>query len=71
EKRLVFLRSYQFSRKQSLCERIKKSFVGIKMGIKVRFRSAIRLRKKLWVKFVNGIFFTRRRGRDFRRLYAP
>ncbi|KAL2460666.1 hypothetical protein Adt_44086 [Abeliophyllum distichum] len=70
EKRQLFLRSYQFSRKQSLSERIKKSLFRVKRVIWGRFRSATKLRKILWLKLKNGLFFTsRRRRRFFLRLY--
>ncbi|KAK4427533.1 hypothetical protein Salat_1522200 [Sesamum alatum] len=69
EKRQVFLRSYQFSRKQSVAERIKKSFFRVKKVMWVRFRSARKLRKLLWLKLKNGLFFTTRRRRFFLRLH--
>ncbi|KAI3445508.1 hypothetical protein Pfo_002173, partial [Paulownia fortunei] len=69
EKRQLFLRSYQFSRKQSVSERIKKSFFRVKKVIWVRFRSARKLRKMLWLKLKNGLFFTTRRRRLFLRLH--
>ncbi|KAL6552309.1 hypothetical protein OROHE_007673 [Orobanche hederae] len=68
EKRQLFLRSYQFSRKQSMAERIKKSFFRVKRVIRIRFRSARNLRKMLWLKLKDGLFFTaRRRNRFFLR----
>lgn len=66
EKRQLFLRSYQFSRKQSLSHRIKKSFFRVKKSIFIRFRSARKLRKMLWLKLKNGLF---RRRRFFLRLH--
>ncbi|KAI3448408.1 hypothetical protein Pfo_005073 [Paulownia fortunei] len=69
EKRQLFLRSYQFSRKQSVAERIKKSFFRVKKVIWVRFRSARKLRKMLWLNLKNGFFFTSRRKRVFLRLH--
>ncbi|CAA3018989.1 Hypothetical predicted protein [Olea europaea subsp. europaea] len=72
EKRQLFLRSYQFSKKQSLTEKIKKSLFRVKRVIWGRFRSARKLRKMLWLKLKNGLFFTsrrRRRRRFFLRLH--
>ncbi|OIV91053.1 hypothetical protein TanjilG_17013 [Lupinus angustifolius] len=43
EKRQLFLRSYQFSRKKSLSERIKGSMIRAKKVIWLRLRSARRL----------------------------
>ncbi|KAL3814590.1 hypothetical protein ACJIZ3_015858 [Penstemon smallii] len=63
EKRQLFLRSYQFSRKQSVAERIKKSFFRVKRVICVRFRSARKLRRMIWFKLKNGMLFTTRRRR--------
>ncbi|PIN08211.1 hypothetical protein CDL12_19220 [Handroanthus impetiginosus] len=68
EKRQLFLRSYQFSRKQSVTEKIKKSLFRVKKVICIRFRSARKLRKMLWLKLKNGFFFTTRRRRFFLRL---
>ncbi|XP_073029355.1 uncharacterized protein [Primulina eburnea] len=69
EKRQLFLRSYQFSRKQSVSERIRRSFFRVKRVIWVRFRSIRKLKKILWLKLKNGILsFTARRRRFFRRL---
>ncbi|GFP80414.1 hypothetical protein PHJA_000184800 [Phtheirospermum japonicum] len=69
EKRQLFLRSYQFSRKQSLSERIKKSFFRVRNRVRKviwgRFRSVRKLRKLLWLKLKTGIFFTARRRRFF------
>lgn len=67
EKRAVFLRSYHFSRKQSFSEKIKKSFFRIKKVIRVRLRSAKRLRKVVWFRLKNGLFYsTRTKTRFFR-----
>ncbi|KAL3620740.1 hypothetical protein CASFOL_035652 [Castilleja foliolosa] len=69
EKRQLFLRSYQFSRKQSLSERIKKSLFRVRIRVRkviwARFRSVRKLRKLLWLKLKNGVFFTARRRRLF------
>ncbi|XP_011092219.1 uncharacterized protein LOC105172474 [Sesamum indicum] len=68
EKRQLFLRSYQFSRKQSAGERIRKSLFRVKKAICVRLRSVRKLRKMLWFNLRNGFFLTTRRRRFFRRL---
>ncbi|XP_073313707.1 uncharacterized protein [Primulina huaijiensis] len=69
EKRQLFLRSYQFSRKQSVPERIRRSYFRVKRVIWVRFRSMRKLKKMLWLKLKNGLLsFTARRRRLFRRL---
>ncbi|XP_057789173.1 uncharacterized protein LOC131006031 [Salvia miltiorrhiza] len=70
EKRQLFLRSYQFSRKQSVSHRIKTSFFRVKKAISLRFKSATKLRKTLWFKLRNGLFFTTRRRRSFLRLHS-
>ncbi|XP_047983156.1 uncharacterized protein LOC125223888 [Salvia hispanica] len=70
EKRQLFLRSYTFSRKQSVSDRIKTSFFRVKKAISVRFRTARRLRRKIWFKLKNGLFFSTRRRRLFLRLHA-
>ncbi|KAK4424476.1 hypothetical protein Salat_1641000 [Sesamum alatum] len=68
EKRQLFLRSYQFSRKQSAGERIRRSLFRVKKAISVRLRSARKLRKMLWFNLRNGFFLTTRRRRFFLRL---
>ncbi|KAM3219386.1 hypothetical protein P3L10_023917 [Capsicum annuum] len=65
EKRQLFLRSYQFSRKKSASERIKKSFFRVKRVIWVKLRSATKIRKLVWLRFKYGIFGYRRRRRTF------
>ncbi|XP_073128421.1 uncharacterized protein [Henckelia pumila] len=66
EKRQLFLRSYQFSRKQSVSERIRRSFFRVKRVIWVRLRSIRKLKKMLWLKL--KFSFTAGRRRLFRRL---
>ncbi|CAN4108321.1 unnamed protein product [Withania somnifera] len=68
EKRQLFLRSYQFSRKKSVRERIKKSFFRVKRGIWIKLRSARKIRKLVWLRLKYGIFGYRRRRTFFRRL---
>ncbi|KAK1294665.1 hypothetical protein QJS10_CPA16g01819 [Acorus calamus] len=59
EKRQVFLRSYQFSRKKTVSERIKRSFMRAKRVIWVKLRAARKLRRFVWSKLRN--FYSRRR----------
>ncbi|KAM7474416.1 hypothetical protein LguiB_021659 [Lonicera macranthoides] len=66
EKRQLFLRSYQFSRKKSLKERINGSFFRVKKAIWVRLRSAKKIRKIVWFKFrYYGLCYSSRRNRRF------
>ncbi|XP_015570443.1 uncharacterized protein LOC8274982 [Ricinus communis] len=69
EKRQLFLRSYQFCRKQSLSERMKRSLVKIKKGMWLRLRSARKLRRLVWSR-LRFAFYCRRRRR-FLRLLSP
>ncbi|KAK4339807.1 hypothetical protein RND71_041269 [Anisodus tanguticus] len=68
EKRQFFLRSYQFRRKKSVSERIKKSFFRVKRVIWVKLRSVRKIRKLVWLRLKYGIFGYRGRRRFFRRL---
>ncbi|KAJ8441782.1 hypothetical protein Cgig2_009028 [Carnegiea gigantea] len=61
EKRQLFLRSYQFSRKQSLGERMRKSFVKLKQSLWVRLRSAKRVRRFVWAGLRSALYNKRRR----------
>ncbi|KAI9081001.1 hypothetical protein K1719_035445 [Acacia pycnantha] len=61
EKRQLFLRSYQFSRKQSIPERIKRSFVRVKKVVGLKFRSALRLRRLLCSRLKRSFYYRRRR----------
>ncbi|KAL1831875.1 hypothetical protein ACET3Z_001526 [Daucus carota] len=70
EKRALFLRSYHFSRKQSFSERIKKSFFRIKRVIRVRLRSAKRLRKMVWFRLKNGMLCSTRTRTRFLRMQS-
>ncbi|XP_073269554.1 uncharacterized protein [Primulina huaijiensis] len=65
EKRQLFLRSYQFSRKQTTAERMKRSLFRVRKVMWARFRSARKLRKMLWLKLKNGFFFGYRRRRRY------
>ncbi|GER29276.1 hypothetical protein STAS_05123 [Striga asiatica] len=58
EKRQLFLKSYQFSRKQSVSQRIIKALLRAKRVIWVRLWSARKLRKVVWLSLKNRIFFT-------------
>ncbi|XP_012088797.1 uncharacterized protein LOC105647357 [Jatropha curcas] len=69
EKRQLFLRSYQFSRKQSLTEKVKKSLGRVKKVIWLRLRSACKLRKLVWSRFRHALYYRRRRR--FLRLLSP
>ncbi|WZZ41965.1 hypothetical protein YC2023_038224 [Brassica napus] len=69
EKRQLFLKSYQFSRKQSLTERIKRS-VGrvVKKVVGMKLKSAKRLKRVVWSRLKTAFFYRRRR---FSRLLHP
>ncbi|CAA7015913.1 unnamed protein product [Microthlaspi erraticum] len=68
EKRQLFLKSYQFSRKQSLTEKIKRSVRRVvKKVVWMRLKSARRLKRVVWSR-VKTAFFNRRR-RFFRLLH--
>ncbi|KAH7833312.1 hypothetical protein Vadar_005041 [Vaccinium darrowii] len=70
EKRQLFLRSYQFSRKKkSVGERIKGSFFRVKRVIWVRLRSARKIRKMVWSRLKLALLGCARRKR-FLRLHS-
>ncbi|PSS18988.1 Envelope glycoprotein like [Actinidia chinensis var. chinensis] len=70
EKRQLFLRSYQFSRKKkTVGERISGSFFRVKKVICVRLRSTRKVRKMVWSRVRNGLFFASRKRR-FLRLHS-
>ncbi|XWS58033.1 hypothetical protein CRYUN_Cryun08bG0000400 [Craigia yunnanensis] len=60
EKRQLFLRSYQFCRKRSLTERIKRSLVRVKRVMLFRLRSSRKLRR-LVLSRLQFAFYRRRR----------
>ncbi|KAK6911732.1 hypothetical protein RJ641_023825 [Dillenia turbinata] len=60
EKRQLFLRSYQFSRKQSLTERIKRSLFRVKRVVCRRIKSARKIRKLVWFR-LRFAFYRRRK----------
>ncbi|KAL6964543.1 hypothetical protein U1Q18_035594 [Sarracenia purpurea var. burkii] len=66
EKRQLFLRSYQFSRKKSVSERIKGSFFRVKRVIWVRLRSARKIRKMIWFRLRYSHFYSSRKSRFLR-----
>ncbi|PSS08438.1 Lamin tail domain-containing protein [Actinidia chinensis var. chinensis] len=70
EKRQLFLRSYQFSRKKTIGERIRGSFFRVKRVIWVRLRSARKIRKILWFRLRYGLFYAARK-RKFLHLHSP
>ncbi|GMN23202.1 hypothetical protein TIFTF001_000039 [Ficus carica] len=61
EKRQLFLRSYQFCRKQTLSERIRRSLVRVKRVIWLRLKSARRIRKLACFRIRCGFSYRRRR----------
>lgn len=61
EKRQLFLRSYQFCRKKSLTERIKRSLIRVKRVIWLRLKSARRFRKLACFRIRCGFSYRRRR----------
>ncbi|KAJ4892982.1 Uncharacterized protein Rs2_19776 [Raphanus sativus] len=69
EKRQLFLKSYQFSRKQGLTERIKTSVRRVvKKVVWMRLRSARRMKRVVWSRLKMAFFYRRRR---FFRLLHP
>ncbi|OWM72353.1 uncharacterized protein LOC116197510 [Punica granatum] len=65
EKRQLFLRSYQFSRKRTLSERIRRCLIRSKRVIWSRLRCVRKLRKLVWSKL-----FKLRHGFGSRRQYS-
>ncbi|XP_006408009.2 uncharacterized protein LOC18023935 [Eutrema salsugineum] len=69
EKRQLFLKSYQFSRKQSLTEKIKRSVRRVvKKVVWLRLKSARRLKRVVCSRLKTAFFYRRRR---FFRLLHP
>ncbi|XP_010551748.1 PREDICTED: uncharacterized protein LOC104822290 [Tarenaya hassleriana] len=66
EKRRLFLRSYHFSRKRSLSERIQRSVIRAKKVVWMRLKSARRLRRVVCSRLRSA--FSHRRRRFFFRL---
>ncbi|KAM7272265.1 hypothetical protein ACFE04_026928 [Oxalis oulophora] len=67
EKRRLFLRSYQFSRKKSLKEKIKTTLSKAKKVIWVKLKSARKIRKFVWSR-LRFAFYSHRRKRFLRLL---
>ncbi|KFK38007.1 hypothetical protein AALP_AA3G058200 [Arabis alpina] len=62
EKRQVFLKSYQFSRKQSLTEKIKTSVKRVvKKVVCMRLKSARRLKRVVLSRLKTAFYYRRRR----------
>ncbi|KAL5981766.1 hypothetical protein ACLOJK_015829 [Asimina triloba] len=55
EKRQLFLRSYQFSRKKTVVERIKHSLVRAKRLVWLKLRSVRKLRRLVWSRLRQAI----------------
>uniref|UniRef100_A0A1D1XKT4 Uncharacterized protein n=1 Tax=Anthurium amnicola TaxID=1678845 RepID=A0A1D1XKT4_9ARAE len=70
EKRQVFLRSYQFSRKQTAADRIRGSLVRVRRLISVKLRAARRLRRLVWLRLRHAACVGARRRR-FHPLHVP
>ncbi|KAI3810594.1 hypothetical protein L1987_20215 [Smallanthus sonchifolius] len=66
EKRQLFLRSYQFSRKQSAGQRMKRSLFRMKRLIWVKLRSVKKIHKMIWFRLRHGFFYGVRRKRFIR-----
>ncbi|MED6172546.1 hypothetical protein PIB30_051016 [Stylosanthes scabra] len=64
EKRQLYLRSYQFCRKKSLTERIKRSLVRVKKVVWLRLISAKKLRKLVFsrIRIKCGFYYRRKRS---------
>ncbi|KAL2906789.1 Prolactin [Bienertia sinuspersici] len=61
EKRQLFLRSYQFSRKQSFSERLRRSLVRVKRILSGRVKSVRKLPKVVWSGLRFALYNKRRR----------
>ncbi|VVA96631.1 unnamed protein product [Arabis nemorensis] len=69
EKRQLFLKSYQFSKKQSFTEKIKRSVKRVvKKVVCMRLKSARRLKRVVWSRLKTAFYCRRRR---FFRLLHP
>ncbi|KAF3794407.1 hypothetical protein EJ110_NYTH02331 [Nymphaea thermarum] len=60
EKRQAFLRSYQFSRKRGIAERIRLSLARAKRVVWRKLRSARRVRRTFWLRLRNVVIGRRR-----------
>ncbi|CAN6467496.1 unnamed protein product [Victoria cruziana] len=68
EKRQAFLRSYQFSRKKGIAERIRLSLARAKRVVWRKLRSFRRVRRTMWLRLRNVVVG---RGRFHRLLFRP
>lgn len=68
EKRRLFLKSYQFSRKQTAGQRMKRSLFRVKKLIWIKLRSAKKIQKMIWYRLRHGFFFNGFRRKRFIRL---
>ncbi|CAH8272327.1 unnamed protein product [Arabidopsis lyrata] len=71
EKRQLFLRSYQFSRKQSFTEKVSRSVKRVKRVVLTRFRSARKLKRVVWSRLRTAFFYRRRRFCRLLHLHEP
>ncbi|KAL1212734.1 hypothetical protein V5N11_021288 [Cardamine amara subsp. amara] len=71
EKRQLFLRSYQFSRKQSFSEKVKRSVKRVKRVVLARLRSVRRLKRVVWSRFRSVFCYRRRRFFRLFHLHEP
>ncbi|CAA7017198.1 unnamed protein product [Microthlaspi erraticum] len=69
EKRQMFLRSYQFSRKQSFAEKVTSSVKRVKRFVWTRLRSARRLKRVVWSRLRSAFFNRRKRFFRFLNLH--
>ncbi|CAN8255836.1 unnamed protein product [Cochlearia groenlandica] len=60
-KRQMFLRSYQFSRKQSLSEKLNGSVRRLKRFVWTRLRSARKLKRVVWSRLTSAFLYRRKR----------
>ncbi|WZZ12234.1 hypothetical protein YC2023_105323 [Brassica napus] len=67
EKRQMFLRSYQFSRKQSFTEKATRSARRVRRFVWTRLRTAKRWKRAVWSRLRTAFFY--RRKRFFRLLH--
>ncbi|XP_071725490.1 uncharacterized protein [Rutidosis leptorrhynchoides] len=66
EKRQLFLKSYQFSRKQTTGQKMKRSLFRVKRLIWVKLRSAKKIQKMIWFRLRHGFFYGFRRKKFIR-----
>nr|XP_043622890.1 uncharacterized protein LOC122594510 [Erigeron canadensis] len=63
EKRRLFLKSYQFSRKQSTSQKMKRCLFRVKKLIWVKLRSTKKIHKMIWFRLRHGLFYGLRRNK--------